>query len=94
MKKLAAIFFLLLICMTNVSGNLHACVIGYEWSADADEPETKNKGEKKEAKEFTSIACKNFYVLASVTLPYQICGVAILPQPTLDKPSPPPDLSC
>ena len=94
MKKLTALFFLLLLCLTNLPGKLHACDTGYEWFAESDETETESKEEKKELKEFTSQAHKKLPLLSLLSFTYLACGPFVLPNPSLDKPTLPPDFGC
>ena len=94
MKKLTALFFLLLICLTNLPGKLYAWDTGYEWFADSDETETESKEEKKEGKEFTSHAHKKLALPSLLSSIDFACGTFVLPHPALDKPVPPPDFSC
>jgi hypothetical protein len=75
-------------------GKIHACDAGYEWFADSDETETESKEEKKEVKEFTSPTYKKFALFSLLSFTYFDCGPSALPDPALDRPTPPPDFAC
>ena len=94
MKKLIAILFLSLICLTTLSGKVYSWDMNYELAMDAEEGENKNKEGKKDSKEYTaSNYSKTFYAPLALYF-FKEQKAFILPQPVIDKQTPPPDFTC
>jgi hypothetical protein len=90
MKKIIAILFLSLICLTTIPGKLLAWNMGYELATDSEEPEKENKEGKKEVKEFT-VSVHKPYSAPDLICNYKAHKAIIFPQPVIDKQTPPPN---
>ena len=93
MKKLVAIMFLFLICLTTIQGRLSLCDMGYELLADTEEADSENKESKKEIKEFT-VTTQKPDSGPGITYLYSLQRSCISPQPVVDQQTPPPDFTC
>ena len=86
MKKLIAILFLSLICLTTVSDKLSVQEIGYELTADSDETDPESKEGKKEIKEFTTPTEKRPFAGLLIDYRYKVSRTFIFPQPFCNEP--------
>lgn len=94
MKKLIAIFFLSLLCLVTISGEVNLCDSGYELVTASEFSEKEAKDGKNEVKEFTGNYHKNAYADLSLISSHKISKDLISPHPVPDKPTPPPDAAC
>ena len=94
MKKLIAIFFLSLLCLVTISGEVNLCDSGYELVTASEFSEKEAKDGKNEVKEFMDNHSKNSYVDLALISTGNILQYLISPHPVPDKPTPPPDTAC
>ena len=92
MKKLIAILFLSLICLTTLSGKVYSWDMNYELAMDAEEGE--NKEGKKDSKEYTAYHSSKTFNATLARYFFKEHKAFIFPQPVIDKQTPPPDFTC
>jgi hypothetical protein len=94
MKKLIAIFFLSLLCLTIVPGGTRLWDAIYEQGTENEDNVKVNKESKKEVKEFKITTHKKAYTALAFINCYKANETIIFPRPVLDKRTPPPDQTC
>ena len=92
--KAIAILFLLLLCLTSITGATRSGNNGYELQTTCEDTEKENKEGKKEIKEFTADTHRKAFAAHRPPCSYNIPETFAFPHPVVHRETPPPDPAC